>query len=204
MLCFIANFNSNSSIQNLFKLRLWRTHYLVMVACDSYLSKRMISFRHMLSIKYLLVYSSFQSPQTSFRRRRGINSRKWYIVTSFSVEMEGRKEGRKLRFEFPWNGRNSVTYSHLTNLTLSTQWTSMWSKYYPGFFIWRKILPSNTQLIIRGDKIQFQGHVDFKLCTFHFIEIRGLKRNVETCLPVQWSWTWKIMTERNGGADWGI
>lgn len=27
-----------------------------MVACDSYLSKRMISLRHMLSIKYLFVY----------------------------------------------------------------------------------------------------------------------------------------------------
>lgn len=97
-------------------------------------------------------------------------------------------EGRKLKFEFLWNGRNSVTYSHLTNLTL--QFIKQ-----PGPLI---------QLIFWGDKIQFQGDVDFKCPYFLLHRNKTLKGKFEICLPIQRTWTWKIMTERNEDADGGI
>lgn len=59
----------------------------------------------------------------------------------------------------------------------------MWSDYCSGsFLIWK--IKTTPQLIFRGNKIQFQGHVDFKLPACHLREIRHLQRKCETCLLI--------------------
>lgn len=148
MWCFIRNFSSNSSAQTCsFELSLWQAHHILMVGCDSYLSKRMISFRHMLPLRMFVcwLYIMLSHLSNPFQGKEGP------IVWTYALQFlckwrrkngrEGQREKKKQKFDFLGNGGILFRMVMGTSLTLNCFSYHVRWKLPELFYIWRKAFP---------------------------------------------------------------
>lgn len=173
-----------------------------MVGCDSYLSKRMISFRHMLPLRICLYVGfilCFPISQILFRGRRGLLYEHMHcnFFVNGGERMGGKDKGRKkpeIWLSRKW--RNSVSHGHVTSLTLNSfSYNVRWK--LPQLFIYEEKF-----FLFKRAKMKLFSHMKFSLLTFHIKKMKYQKGKVETCLPVQCIWAWKMTKKWRSRLGW--